>query len=38
MEKWSSRGEAYVRMLCESLADGETFTDFSWAEVLPTEL
>lgn len=38
MEKWCSGGEAYVRTLCESLADGETSTDFSWAEVLPAEL
>lgn len=33
--KGSGGGKAYVRMLCESLEDGE---DFSWAEILSTEL
>lgn len=36
--KGSGEGEAYIHMLCESLEDGKASTDFSWAEILPTEL
>lgn len=39
MGRKGSRGEeVYIRVLCESLEDGEASTDFSWAEILPTEL
>lgn len=38
MGRKGSREEAYVRMLCESLEDGEASTDFRWAEILPTKL
>ena len=38
MGRKGSREETYVRMLCESLEDGEVSTDFSWAEISPTEL
>lgn len=37
-KKGSGEGEAYICMLCESLEDGKASTDFSWAEILPTEL